>query len=285
MSQDNNFVQDLIASVGGESVQEPKQELETPEPQPVKSQEPEVKSEPEKPQTVITEEFARENNLPDFMVGKPLKELAKSYKHLEKQFTKVTQELSSIKKAIPEEPAPKQVEEELDIPDPADYDDSASYKKAMKVYESKLSAKIKKETLAEVQRGSQEINEMVNQRKIEAIRDAIQSQLPEGVEASQVIQDYIADNEEQLQDLQSVYSRNPNLLVKHVVTHYKATSRPKTDPVKEAVKKIASAPVKDGYSKQRVPAEPAKKSFVSELADEVEQYARQSDPYLFRNSS
>ena len=85
------------------------------------------------------------------------------------------------------QPAPKQVEEELDIPDPADYEDSASYKKAMKVYESKLSAKIKQETLAEVQRGSQEINEMVNQRKIEAIREAIQAQLPEGADASQVI--------------------------------------------------------------------------------------------------
>lgn len=284
MSQDNNFVQDLISSIGGE-VQEPKPELETPEPQPVKSQEPEVKSEPEKPQTVITEEFARENNLPDFMVGKPLKELAKSYKLLEKQFTKVTQELSSVKKAKAEEPAPKQVEEELDIPDPADYEDSASYKKAMKVYESKLSAKIKQETLAEVQRGSQEINEMVNQRKIEAIREAIQAQLPEGADASQVIQDYVADNEEQLQDLQPVYARNPNLLVKHVITHFKATNKPKNDSVTQAVKKIATAPVKDGYSKQRVSAEPTKKSFVAELADDVERYARQSDPYLFKNSS
>ena len=261
----NTFVQDLISAAGGEAVQEQTE----PQGQP---------QEPKEPQTaVITDDMVNQWKLPTSMVGKPITEVLKSYKNIEKQFTKVSQELAGLKKAPPPEKEITAIEE----PDPADFESKAEYQKAMRAYMDYRESNLENRILSKINPQLEVSQKQAQQQNVQALMTAIQTEIP-NADVEQVVLDYINENADEIEDMKPVYGKNPKLLVKHIVNDYRAKNKTSVPPVKQAVKQIVNAPVKESNYSQRVSAQPQERNFVQELVAGVEAHARESDPYLFQ---
>lgn len=262
----NTFVQGLIESAGGQAVQEQN------EPQGNTPQEPK-----EQQTAVITDEMVNQWKLPTSMVGKPITEVLKSYKNIEKQFTKVSQELAGLKKAPPPEKEVTPIEE----PDPADYETKAEYQKAMREYMDYRESNLETRILGKISPQLEVSQKQAQQQNVQALMTAIQEAIP-NADVEQVVLDYINENADELEDMKSVYGKNPKLLIKHIVTDYRAKYKTSAPPLKQAVKQIVNAPVKESNYSQRVSSQPKERNFTQELVAGIEEHARESNPYLFQ---
>ena len=200
---DENVISGILEDVQEEQTSEETPNEETQEEQP--SQEP-----------VITEEQAREWGLHHSFVGKPISELGKAYRNLTADYTRKSQKLKELEK-------PSQETQDIldDMPDPVE--DIEGFKKWMK---KQLSAK----------RRDPEIEEYIQQEKEAKILAAISSQLPDGVDAGEVIREWgTAGYVQNEQDLNYFLNR-PQVFVNSVLTFYKAQELSKKE-LEQAKKK------------------------------------------------
>lgn len=237
-----------------EPVEKPVEEPSEPEP----AEEPEV---PEEQSQVVNEDIVKQYPALKPFQGKPLTEAFKAYDELRRSTTKLTQELSELKKQSAKSGS-QQPDVEEEVPDPVD--EPEKFKKYFKNLSSKLKAEAKAEVLTELT-GKLEILEktiapITIEKKQQEITNLIKSQLPDA-DVTQVIEDWKNDNSDLLFDnngdlnneLVSFYDQHPEIFIRDVVKSYKLKKIENqykenqknqklavADKVKKAIKQVGS---------------------------------------------
>jgi len=191
-------------------------ETEEPDSQETQDNEPDAEPEP-----LITEEFAEEYTAVKPLVGKPIKELAKSYAELQRElaktytelqreYTKARQELSSLKEK------PESKEDEPDHDDEIDIDpleDPEGYKQRV----AEIAKKQALQALEEIKR-EDELREQASKEQKEFLRK-LEKAIPKDMDLQTVISkfsDTLKKGGEVPQSTVKFYAENPDAYIDHV---------------------------------------------------------------------
>lgn len=159
--------------------------------------------EEEQGEPTITEEQAKEWGLHHSFVGKPISELGKAYRNLASDYTRKSQKLKELEK-------PSEETQDIldDMPDPVE--DLEAFKKWVKAELSKKNR-------------DPELEAYIQREKEEKILNAIQSELPKGVKAEDIIKEWGAQGYVQSESDVQYFVNRPEVFVNSVLTYYKAT--------------------------------------------------------------
>ena len=170
---------------------------------------------------VINEEMVQLFGVPKNLVGKPITELAKSYKEASKKLTQLAQEKSALKKQIE-----SQAVKDHNAPDPLEYDNNEAYNRAMNEYldsviEQRLASKLSP------------LQQQFVQTQTQSVFGAIQKQLPD-VNPEEVAQEWMEENGYTPEDGQTIFQGDINRVIKSIVNYQKAKE---LDKVRTAIDK------------------------------------------------
>lgn len=191
----------------------------------------------------ITEELAKVLGLPDSFVGKPLSEAGKSYKNtvtwesknnrLIKNLEAKIDELSNSQKDKIEKQADKETTSELgEMPDPVT--DSVGFRSWLQKRDDKILDKAR--AFLDENPTLKQSQEMAAREMERLTREGIKDKLPEDVNVDEIIEAWLAENENDYQDMlkSGMYNHKPQRLVKDVVNWYKANSFDSLKDTKES---------------------------------------------------
>lgn len=181
---------------------------------------------PEEDSNVITEELAKEAGLSNTFIGKPITELAKAYKEANKQFTVKSQETAEFRRRLEQlesnisskaqtQKEETQVEDAFEnIPDPIEYpEEFQKWAKGLVKTVSNLKNVSSKDL--------EEVKTFTERQKDQQILGSIQSGLPEGVSADEVLKEWAAlgyiTNTSDLQ----FWRNKPKAFAENVISYYK----------------------------------------------------------------
>lgn len=237
-------------------------------------------------QPKITEDFAKEYGLPDWMVDKPMTDLGKSYKELNKKFTQTSQEFSqvrkdleSIKSQMIDDAGSKEEKKEVkdafqEMPDPID--EPEEFREWIGETIQSARSEAKTEALKEIQKQYEPIQQEYNQKREEQVRKDIEGQT--GESADEVLKAFGEANIKSQDDVEW-YLQRPETLVAHAVAFHKArvfdslqSSKSKGDrEVKKSQKahEIHNKKLNELNTNERKASD--KPSIVSEIAESLEQ--------------
>ncbi len=282
---DNTIVQEIVNDIEGvESDNLQNEETET------KEQTKEIQK--EKSESVITEELVKELGLSNSFIGKPIKELGKSYVELLKLEGKRGNDIADLRNQVnvlqeqatkkEEKQAIKETKDEFgEMPDPID--DPDGYKVWMKEFKTNLISEMKEEILKELSPALKRTEHLSTKEMIGDTIELIQKGLPDGENAEEVLKEYISENKEYFEELlSSGKGRTPQSLAKETIKDFKAKQFDRQNKLTdEEIKKIASDKAREQLVKKNDTTKSSnlntnsreikKTSLVSEIVREMEQ--------------
>lgn len=153
----------------------------------------------------VTEELAEQFGVSKTLVGKPISELGKSMKELTKSYSQIKNQLKEVQK-------PKEAPQKISAPDPLNFEDPGDYASALKDFNRMVAEEVVQEKL-------QPLQKLVQTQQEKIVIDTIQSQLPKGMKAENVAEEWM-DHVNITQDELAFFT--PQLLVDNVVNFAKA---------------------------------------------------------------
>ena len=246
----------------------------------------------EESESVISEEMVKELGLSNSFIGKPIKELGKSYVELLKLEGKRGNDIADLRNQVNvlQEQATKKEEKKAieetkdefgEMPDPID--DPQAYKDWMKSFKKNLISEMKEEILKELSPALKRTEHLSTKEMIGDTIELIQKGLPDGENAEEVLKEYIAENKEYFEELlSSGKGRTPQSLAKETIKDFKAKQFDKQNKLTdEEIKQIASDKAREQLVKKNETTKSSnlntnsreikKDSLVSEIVREMEQ--------------
>ena len=246
----------------------------------------------EESESVISEEMVKELGLSNTFIGKPIKELGKSHLELQKAYSKQGNDIGELRKQIEilqeqatkkeEKQAIKETKDEFgEMPDPID--DPDGYKVWMKEFKTNLISEMKEEILKELSPALKRTEHLSTKEMIGDTIEIIQKSLPDGENALDVLNEYVAENKEYFEELlSSGKGRTPESLAKETIRDYKAKQFDKQNKLTdEEIKKIASDKAREQLIKKNEATkssnlntnsrENKKSSIISDIVRDLEQ--------------
>jgi len=261
MPEDSTIDTIAMELLAGVPPQDPPEEQASPEVQDPPEEQGEL--DPQVHQAVMTEEFVEANGLPNFFVGKPFDELAKSYSHANR---KLSQLPPKHEKAAP----PQEQEPQEDMPDPVE--DLDAYKQWLQKRFNQIREDARKEALQQVTPELEVVARMKQQEQIAYINSQLLKEFsPDEIE--EISKEYL-----QMPGVQEykipIYREHPDLLIQDLTLFGKAKKLPNMAKAKgkEVVDRLAqqvktSAPVKSPSIVK--PSGGQTRSSIDDIADDL----------------
>ena len=260
MPEDSTIDTIALELLAGVPPQDPQQEQASEEVQdPIQEQ-----GEPQVQQAVMTEDFVKMNGLPNFFVGKPFEELAKSYSHANRKLSQLPPKNET--KVAPQEPLPQDDE----IPDPVE--DFEGFKKWYKESNKRMQEEAVQIALSRVNPELEVVSRMKQQEQIAYIEKELSKEF--SAEEIQAISKEYLESTPGIESKIPLYQANPDMLIYDLTLYGKAKKLPELAKRngQEAVNKIAQTinkvqPVKTPSIVK--PQSQKNSSVIDEIADDL----------------
>lgn len=233
-----------------------------------------------KTENVISEELASEYHLPDWMIGKPISELAKSYREAQKFISQGKHKQPKVEEKVDGKVEEKVQDVMEDLPDPIDEPEKfrTALKKALSEAESKAEQRVLKLIEERYQPYFKRVEEEATTAQQRQIASDIQEAL--GIDAGgmqEVLKAFVESNPKRVKALQKTYAEDPELLVEDVKNFYYSQQYEETrkeiskKATEQTISKIKGAQTQKPTAPQRISVGAKPVGLVDELlADEME---------------